>query len=47
MLPDFFNNYFTKLGNVHNYNARKKTRAKFFQYSIASESKRKTLCHID
>ena len=20
MLPDFFNDYFTKLGNVHNYN---------------------------
>ena len=30
MLPDFFNNYFTKLDNVHNYNTRQKTRAEFF-----------------
>ena len=22
MLPEFFNNYFTKLDNVHNYNTR-------------------------
>ena len=37
MLPDFFNNYFTKLDNVHNYNTRQKTRAEFFQYSVASK----------
>ena len=24
MLPDFFNNYFTKLNNVHNHNTRQK-----------------------
>ena len=23
-LPDLFNNYFTKLGNAHNYNTRQK-----------------------
>ena len=38
MLPDFFNNYFTKLDNVHIYNTRQKTRVEFFQYSAASES---------
>ena len=47
MLSDFFNNYFTKLDNVHNYNTRQKTRAEFYQYSVASESRRKTLHHID
>ena len=26
-----------KLDNVHNYNTRKKIRAEFFQYSVASE----------
>ena len=46
MLPDFFNNYFTKFDNVHNYNTRQKTRAEFFQYSVASESRRKPLHHI-
>ena len=46
MLPDFFNNYFTKLDNVHNYNTRQKTLVKFFQYSAASESRRKTPHHI-
>ena len=46
MFPDFFNNYFTKLDNVHNYNTRQKTRAECFQYSVASESRRKTLHHI-
>ena len=46
MFSDFFNNYFTKLDNVHNYNTRQKTRTKFFQYSVAFESKRKTLHHI-
>ena len=30
MLPDFFNNYFTKLDNVHIYNTRQKNRAEFF-----------------
>ena len=44
--PDFFNNYFTKLDNVHYYNTREKTQAEFFQYSVASESKRKFLHHI-
>ena len=46
MFQDFFNNYFTKLGNVHNYNIRQTTRAELFQCSVASESKRKTLHHI-
>ena len=46
MLPDFFNNYFTKLDNVHNKNTRQKTRARFFQYFVASESRRKALHHI-
>ena len=41
MHPDFFKNYFTKLDNVHNYNTRQKTRAEYFQYSVASESRRK------
>ena len=45
MLLDFIHNYFTKLDNVHNYNTRQKTRAEFFQYSVASESRRKTLHH--
>ena len=44
MLPDFFND-FTKLDNVQNYNTRQKTRAEFFQYAVASKS-RKTLLHI-
>ena len=46
MLPDFFNTFFTKLDNVHNYNTRQKNRAEFFQYSVASESRMKTLHHI-
>ena len=46
MLPDFFNNYFTKPDNVYNYNTRQKTRAEFFQYFVASESRRNTLHHI-
>ena len=46
MLPDFFNNYFTKLDNVYNYNTRQKNRDEFFQYSVASELRRKTLHHI-
>ena len=46
MLPDFFSNYFTKLDNVHIYNTRQKIRAELFQYSIASQSSRKTLYHI-
>ena len=46
MLPDFFNNYCIKLENVYNYNSRQKTRAEFFQYSVASESRRKALDHI-
>ena len=46
MFSDFFNNYFTKLDNVYNYNTRQKTRTKFFQYSVAFESKRKILHHI-
>ena len=46
MLPDFFNNYFTKLDIVHNYNTRQKTPAEFFQYSVASESRRKILHYI-
>ena len=46
-LPDFFNNYFTELDNIHNYNTRQKSRAEFFQCSVASESKRKTLYYID
>ena len=46
MLPDFFNNYFTKLDNVYNYKTRQITRAEFFQYSVASESREKTLHHI-
>ena len=46
MQPDFFNNYFTKLDNVHSYNTRQKNRAEFFQYSVASETRRKTLHHI-
>ena len=41
MLPDFFN----KLDNVDNYNTRKKNRSEFFQCSVASESRRKTLHH--
>ena len=41
ILPDFFNIYFTKLDNVHNYNTRQKTRAEVFQYSVASESRKK------
>ena len=47
MLPDFFNNYFTKLDNVHDYNTRQKTRAEFFQSSVAFESRKKTFHHID
>ena len=46
MFLDFFNNYFTKLDNVHNYNTRQKTRAEVFQYSVAFESRRKTLHRI-
>ena len=46
MLSDFFNSYFTKLDNVYNYNTRQKTRADFFQYFVASESRRKSLHHI-
>ena len=46
MLPDLFDNYFTKLDNVHKYKPRQKTRAEFFQYSFASESRRKTLHYI-
>ena len=46
MLPEFFNNYFTKLDNVHNYNIRQKSQAEFFQYFGASESRRKTLHYI-
>ena len=41
MLADFFNNYFTKPDNVHNYNTTQKNRAEFFQYSVASELRRK------
>ena len=46
MQLDFFKNYFTKSDNVHIYNTRQKTRVKFFQYLVASESRRKTLYHI-
>ena len=46
MLSDFFNKYFTILDNVHNYNTGQKTQAEFFQYSVAFESRRKTLHHI-
>ena len=45
MLSDFFNNYFANLDNIYNYNTRQKTSAKFFQYFVASESRRKTLHH--
>ena len=45
VLPDFFNNYFTKLGNVYIYNTRQKTRAEYFRY-VASESRRKTFYRI-
>ena len=40
MLPYFFNNYSTKLDNVHNYNTEQKTLAEFFLYSVASESRK-------
>ena len=43
MLPDFFNNCFTKLDNVHYYNTRQKIRAEFFRYSVASESRKKKI----
>ena len=43
MRPDFFNNYFTKPDNVHTYNTRQKTQAEFFQYTVTSKSRRKTL----
>ena len=46
MLLAFFNNCFTKLNNVHNYNTKQKTRTKVFQYFVVSESRRKTLHHI-
>ena len=45
MLPDFFNNYFTKLDYVHNYNTRQKTRVEIFRYTVASELSRKTLSY--
>ena len=35
ILPDFFNNHFTKLDYVRNYNTRQKTRAEFFRYFVA------------
>ena len=46
MLPDSFNNYFTKFDRVHKYNTKQKERSKYFQFRIFSESGRKTLHHI-
>ena len=46
MLPDFSNKYFTKLDNFHSYNTKQTTRPEFFQYFVASESRRKTLHHV-
>ena len=32
MLPEYFNNYFTKLGNVHKHNTRQKHRHEFYRF---------------
>ena len=46
MLPTSFNNYFLKLDEVHNYNARQKTRNVYFQSFVGLETGRKTLHQI-
>ena len=46
MLPESFNNYFTKLDDVHKYKTRQKHRNEFFQFYIASKTGQKNLRHI-
>ena len=46
MLPESFNNYFTKLDDVHKYKTRQKHRNEFFQFYIASKTGQKSLRHI-
>ena len=46
MLPESFNNYFTKLDDVHKYKTRQKHRNEFFQLYIASKTGQKSLRHI-
>ena len=46
MLPSSFDNYFTRLDEVHNYNTRQKMRNEYFQTYIGSENGKKTLHHI-
>jgi len=45
-LPVYFDNYFIKLENVHNYDTRKKFRNEYFQSFKATETGRKALHHI-
>ena len=40
MLPNFFNNYFIKLENIHNYNTRRKSRNEYLQTSFGTEHRR-------
>ena len=48
MLPIFFNNYFIKLEDIHNYNTgtRQKSRNEYFQTSFGTETRKKTLHYL-
>ena len=46
MLLTSFNQYFTKLENVHNCNTRQKHRNEFFQVYVGSEIGKKSIYHI-
>ena len=41
MLPNSFNNHFIKRENIHNYNARQKTRNEYFQTFFGIETGKK------
>ena len=46
MLPKSFDNYFTKIENVHYHNTRQKYRNEYFQPSAETEAGKKTLQYI-
>ena len=46
LLPPSFNNYFTKLDEVHHYNTRQKVTSEFFQPFVALETGKKSFQHI-
>ena len=45
-LPNSFDNYFTDLKYIHNYNTRQKDRSNFYHRYVRSETGRKKLQHI-